>query len=334
MKERKQKTITYKQVRFHTPGPHLKNLLVTALKKFSKVGERREGLSPDNESQIWQVIGEFSIEKEFVFGVLMRYAPGTNPAFVVDDADLQTLTVEQMAAPMTDKGKRRELVDSMLYFGAIDNHVVMMQTTGLRSDNLEGHLQWLLHSSNALKGDNSLQLIDQPPKTIRDRLESAKVRELDIGGVLLPVGKTHKPEEEKRQERHSKADSMTVNSSATSEGVVSALKNLMGRSAAARLDMDAFLGSNIEYTLQIRYRHNTTSDGQKLMDTIGSALRHAEGVQTTVHLVGGGEIKGEEMRLTGRAYIDAYDGIPVATEVFEVMRSWLLQKLRSGELSA
>ena len=121
---------------------------------------------------------------------------------------------------------------------------------------------------------------------------------------------------------------------AASANIVQALKSLMPASKAAKLNLDALLASNIEYTLSIRYRQSTSEDGQRLMDTLGSALRHADGVETKIKLVGGGVIKGDDLKMSGQIRIDTYDGLPSASEVFEEMRTWLLEKLKSGEVKA
>ena len=184
-KERKLKTLTYKQAVFHEAGPNLKQVLEKALKEKPTVGQRREALSGGEESPVWRLVGEFVVEKEFVFGVLMRYMPGLNPAFVVDDESLKTLTIKQVAVPQTDDGKRRELLDGMLFFGVFDNHLVLMQSASLRSDHLEHHVQWLLHQSGALIGTNTLRLIDGLPKATRDKLMEHQVREIDLGGALV-----------------------------------------------------------------------------------------------------------------------------------------------------
>lgn len=335
MKERKQKTLVYKRARFVTDGPILKRLLSDALQQEGTVGARREPLAPGGESPIWRLIGQFRIEDQFVFGVLMRYMPGLSPAFVVDDEDARTLTVEQLSAPANDEGKRRELVEGMLFFGAIDNHVVMMQSLSLRSDHLEAHLQWLLHRSNVLDGTNTVHLVDQVPLQTREALAQSGVQSLQIGGEL--VGATQ-PARSKGGTKHEKgtetSEAVTYKRSAGFSAVFDALRTLVGPDEAAKLDEEALTGSNIQYTLRIKLPHRTTDDGQELMNALGSALRHAEGVDATIHLANGGRLRGDDLRLTGPVKIEAYDGIPSADEVFEVMRSWLLDKVKQGDLVA
>jgi hypothetical protein len=342
-KERKTKVLTYKHAHFTEQSAahsrlELKSLLAKSLEKLSTIGDRRESLAPSGESPIWRLLGEFQIEEQFVFGVLLRYAPGTNPVFVVDDEKAAKLTVEQISAPVTSEGKRRELVDAMLFFGACDNHLVMLQSSSLRSDHLEHHLSWLLRKAGEMPGTTSLQLIDQPPKAIREKLSLRKVKELDIGGVLTPPPKAAPAESQVADK--SVAASTVREFSMTDEigegglGVIDALKRLLDPDKAAKIDFEKMAGANIEYVLKIKYRNQTTDDGQALLNTLGSALRHADSVDTTIKLHGGGQIKGDDLRLSGNIRLDTYNGIPVPSEVFEVIRQWLLEKLKSGEVEA
>lgn len=115
---------------------------------------------------------------------------------------------------------------------------------------------------------------------------------------------------------------------------MAALRTLMSQDQASKLNVDALAGSNIGYTLTIRYKRATTDDGQKLMNTLGSALRHADGVETTIKLVGGGSITGDQLRLSGPVRITHYDGVPSSHEVFEEMRRWLLDKVKSEAVAS
>lgn len=187
MSERRTKTLTYKHIKFHESGPELKGLLEKALTRHDTVGARRQSLAPDGEPPIWRLIGQSSIEKEFIFGVLVQYVPGSNPVVLTDDESAKSITVEQMAVPRTDDGKRREPLEGMLFFAVIENHLVLMQSSALRADHLEKHLLWLLHHSKALEGTNTMQLMDSPPKQVREKMAVHKVKSLDFGGELLPA---------------------------------------------------------------------------------------------------------------------------------------------------
>lgn len=87
-------------------------------------------------------------------------------------------------------------------------------------------------------------------------------------------------------------------------------------------------------SVTLRYSRKTTEDGQKLMDSLGAALRNTDDVETELQLIGGGSIKGSDLKMTGQIGVTSYDGQLSASEVYEGLRQWLLEKVSSEELSA
>ena len=332
-RERKSKTFTYKQAGFHSRSVSLQTALAKSLGKLKTIGKRRQSLAPDDESPIWRLVGNYREDDAFLFGILVQYAPGTNPTFLIDDAEATSIAVEQLPAPKTKDGKSREPLEGMLFFAVSGDHLVLMQGAALRSLHLEQHLQWLAQTGGGIASDNTFRLLDQPPKKFRAMLETRAVRELTFGGDLAPTDEeTSANEEQVRSRPGTRARELVLSGDAAQGRVMETLKGLMKPSEAARLNLDKLAGSNIEYTLQIRYRQETTEGGQKFMDTLGGALRHAEGVDTRIKLVGGGEIRGDDLRLSGPVRIEHINGVPNPDHVFEEMRAWLLAKLKSGDV--
>jgi hypothetical protein len=335
-RERKGRVFLYKHADFHTGGTTLQVALSKSLGKLKTIGKRRQPLAPDDESPVWRLVGQFREDNAFLFGILVQYAPGTNPTFLVDDEDATSIAVEQMAAPKTKDGKSREPLDGMLFFASTDNHMVLMQGSALRSMHLEQHLQWLAQKGGGIAGDNTFRLIDHPPKKVRNLLENQAVRELSIGGDLVASTPPERDEAEESAtpRKGSRARQLVSSGDAGQGGIMDVLKGLLRPSEVARLNLDRLAGSNIEYTLQIRYRQETTESGHKFMDNLGTALRHAEGIETKIKLVGGGEIRGDDLKLSGPVRIEHLNGVPNPDHVFEEMRAWLLAKLKSGDVRA
>lgn len=343
--KRVQKTIIYKRCNFHTsiPGETLKTLLEKALTKSSKVGQRRLNVA-DAEQPIFHVVGTSQCEpKGFVFGVLMTYTPGTDPLFLVDDEAAPAVLLEKLKAPETKEGKRREFLESMMYFGVIQDHLVLMQSQALKAPQLEAYLQWFVHDSKVMAGDNTFQLVDTPSKSVREKIaKGSGVRTITLGGEVVPqstftraqsvtsVGAANEPVTTMRD--HSL--SMVASATESDWGVLEALKKLMAPSQAAKIDFSQLTGSNIEMSVTLRYKKETTEDGQKLMDTLGAAFRNTEEVDTVIDFKEGGQIKGAELKLNGTIRVTSYDGQLSESEVFEGMRQWLLGKVTSEELSA
>lgn len=344
--QRIQKSVVYKRASFHkeVAGKTLKSLLESALAAHTTVGKRRLNIS-ESDNPVFHVVGTTKCEPTgFVFGALMTYTPGTDPLFLIDDDQAADVMLEKMQAPATDDGKRREILESMMYFGVIKNHLVLMQSQALKSPQLETYLRWLLHDSEVLEGSNTLHLVDTPSASVRKKMEQGQgVRTITVGGEVLPhtVFKAPAPlgeavADQSPRGSRSKTHELSVVASTSEEdyGVLAALKKLMTPSQAAKIDFDKLAGSNIEMSVTLRYKRETTEEGQSLMDTLGVALRNTEDVQTELKLVTGGSIRGSELKLNGTVRLTSYDGQLSASEVYEELRQWLLSKVTSEELSA
>lgn len=337
-----QKTVIYKRTNFHTStnGQSLKSLLEQALIKRKTLGERRHNIA-STEEPIYHAIGTPVCEPAgFVFGSLMTYTPGTDPLCFIDDDQATEVILEKVAAPTTDDGKRREFLSSLMFFAIIGNHVVLMQSQALKAQHLETYLQWYLHSSGVLPGTNTLTLLDTPSEAIQKKMSQAKgIRAIKLGSEVLPpavIVPTTEPSAADAHQARQVAVQTTAMATATEQdyGLLAALKRLMSPAQAAKIDFDKLSGSNIELSVTLRYSRTTTDEGQKLMDSLGAALRNTDDVQTELQLVGGGSIKGSELKLTGPLSVTSYDGQLNASEVYEGLRQWLLQKVSDQELSA
>lgn len=324
-------------------GLKLSQMLSAALTKMLKVGDRRQSLAGPQERPIWRLIGQFQVETEFVFGVLIQYIPGTDAVLVVDDAAADALTMEQMAAPLTDDGKRRDVPEGLLFFGVLDNHVVVMQSQAMRAPHLEQHLQWLLHHGNVLPGTTTLRLLDQPPPQVVKKAEGNPVKSVSIGGDLTSASLVLQSEEiEPATGSTPNPASVDKVVRATQKGQANAaggrtkfdaLKELISPTAAASLDLDTLAeSSNLQYTIEITYNRKTTEEGQNVLNRLSAALRNTDDVDCKVRLADGTMLSGESLRLSGPVKVNLYNGLPSPTEVYEVMRTWLLEKISDGEV--
>lgn len=333
------KKVTYKAVHFDkSPGQgvNLASLLSKALAQLPTVGGRRRNIGSDDDP-ILHVLGTPVNEPSGIsFGALMTYTPGTDPLFLVDDAMAQDVLLEKLPAPDTEDGKRREFLESILFFAAYKNHVALIQSQALKAAQLENYLLWMLHSSKVLAGDTLLKLIDTPPKAARKKMEAGGgVKSIKLGGEIVPPPAT--AQAASTPTGSSAAGTQVVTGTAavsqTSSvdleegGMFAALKKFLKPADIARIPFDDLADSNIEMFVTLRYNRKTTEAGQKLMDSLGVALRNSEDVETELELKEGGTIKGDELRLTGRIGLQSYDGQLSHSEVFQELQKWLLEKI-------
>jgi hypothetical protein len=87
------------------------------------------------------------------------------------------------------------------------------------------------------------------------------------------------------------------------------------------------LDGNIEVSLRIRYKKKTTEKAHELLDNIALAIRNIDGDEVKLHLVGGGQVDGNQLKLSSQLRIEARDGIPSYNELFQKMQQWLLDQL-------
>ncbi len=332
--------------------------------KRQTLGLRRQNVA-DAENPVYHALGSPLVEpKGFVFGALMTYTPGTDPLCFIDDEHAEVVTLEKVSAPQTDDGKRREFLASMMFFGVIGDHMVLMQTQALKSAHLEAYLRWYLHAAGVLEGTNTLTLIDTPTEKIKKKMDEGKgVRTIKLGGEVVPmsvfpplsappavptlqpppVASTLPSLPGKQAEpmfslKPPPSNVMAVHASAVATendyGVLAALKKLMKPSQAAKIDFDKLAGSNIEMSVILKYNRKTSEDGQALMDTLGVALRNSDDVETEIILNKGGSIKGEELKMSGPISVTSYDGQLSTSEVYEGLRKWLLEKVSTDEVPA
>ncbi|SDP60769.1 hypothetical protein SAMN04489708_117109 [Paracidovorax cattleyae] len=301
----------------------------------------------DADNPVFHAIGSAVCETDgFVFGALMTYTPGTDSLCVIDDDQAFDVQIEKLAVPSTEDGKRREFLESMMYFGIVDNHMVLMQSQALKSPQLESYLRWLLHGAEVLAGTNTFQLIDTPSTTVRQRMEAGKgVRAIKLDGEVLPPSAVARAAPGDQPPvgpavavaPTQRVDQISLVTSTVDDddfGVLAALKKLFSPSQAARIDFAKLAGSNIQMSVTLRYKRNTTEDGQALMDTLGVALRNTDDLDTRIHLKDGGTIRGGDLKLDGKISLTAYDGQFSPSEVYEGMRQWLLSKVTTDELPA
>lgn len=327
------KPVVYKRVEFFDKkkSPSLKSLLELALKKHSTVGDRKVNVG-DADAPMFHVIGASKSEKDgFVFGMLMAYSPGADPLFLVDDANAENITLEKLKAPDTDEGKRRELLESVMFFGVIRNHLVLMQSHALKAIQFERYLTWFLRHSNQLADNNYLSLLDTPTQSVKERIEQGNgVRSIKLGSEVLPLTAMQNPP----PAAVSATKSVTVISAPKNGtwGPLEAVKKLMDPSQIAKIDFDQLTGSNIEMTVTLRYKKSTSAGGHKLMDTLGSVFRNTDEVETELELTDGSTIKGSDLKLHGHVRVSSYGGQLSESEVNEVLRQWLLSKIKAQEI--
>lgn len=333
-KERRRKKIVYKHahIKNWAADVTLEEAIRRALHRLRTIGQRKEPLAPVNESPIWRLIGQSQDETGALHALLARYTPGLASLYLEDDESATSLAMKAVPVATAPSGKRRELVEGMLFLTVSGNHLVLMQTQALRSGHLEEHLTWLLRKARQIPEDASVILADQPPASAVRKARKSPVKAINLGGSLLPDPSSSDGYTE-QEARPTKRDFDLDADNESSNRILETLKGLISKDRAASLELDALQSANFKYTLSVTYERTTTRQGQKLLNSLALALRHSDSVEATVKLKDGSVLTGDQLRLGGHINVDVWDGIPNPNEVFALMKLWLQEQLSAGELN-
>lgn len=305
----------------------LERLIKEALLVKPKPSDRRQNMGSDEiDSGVRRVIGSTSAKENMLFGTVLLYEVGKDVTFVVEDDDAEEFIIESqnpsVGISSEEDKKRREVLQSALYFGVLGNHLVAVQSQALRCKDLESHLGWLLRESTVVTEDVGISLSDEPTEKARKKLNELPVKSVEIGSPI-------------------ESRAMTPSGSAVMQTTAHNHK-LTGR---AKEVIQAFLGdnfinslnlpsdlndSNLELVLQLRYKRKTTDSGHKALDHIARAMRHADPEDTKVITSSGTTIHGSELKLTGHVTFNAYNGVPDSADLYEQMYNWLEARIAEG----
>lgn len=278
-----------------------------------------------------------------LFCQMIYFEPGRSQAYITlnEDADsyaLDALTNEALnniEGPVDRERHRREFVDSFLYFGVFENHLVVLQSSQLRSRELEAHLGWLIGSFGGVAIGTAIILQDQPSQETYERIAKAPVKKIQIGAPITTAQEI--PEGERQPENFAQQEEVEVNARKVrffpTGFAGDVIKAAMGADWFNRLDLEEDLDdANLKVSLEITYLRQTTRVGQIVIDNIATSLRHAEEADVRVELAGGGELKGGDLRLSGPISVTKLiNGLLDEGILYHKMHGWLVGKLRQGD---
>ena len=342
--ETKQKKIHYKRAVIEGGTSSLQDLLLSALhfnKPEAVASNRREVINQEDNS--CRLINGHTIYNGVFFGQLVFFESGKSQTFIsLDDTaksySLGSLTSDLLKNVTTEKeaeSLKQEFVDSILYFGVLDNHVVLLQSSALRARELETHLAWFLGTcTSSIPATSVFVLKDKPSEHTFQKIERNPVRSVKIGAPVgsiedtanlaqpsTPVLSEHKPVEAKSLRWVPKGMGVDV------------VRALLGAGFFDNMKLeDALDDSNLKVSLEITYLRKTTSNGQKMLDQIATSLRHMDDNDVRIELQGGGTLQGNDLRLSGPISVKTVNGLVDESDLYHQMHAWLVSKIQSDEI--
>lgn len=316
------KRVFYKHAQFldSRGKPELQKIVTAALGKLAKVGQRKQTLGEDG-SNVRAVIN-FRTKESMLFGTIASYEKDAATLTLAEDDDAATLTVQQVAAGLTEDKKRRQFLEGICHFALYRNHIVVLHSVALGSRPFEDHLNWLMHHSKALEDSNRAGFADTIGRPTKEKLKAKHVKSVNVGAPLIPPGAIQV--EEKQGER-TKVALLDVGGRA-----IDTIKAFFGEELPKNLNLADAINGNIEVSLQLKYKYKTTEKAQRLLDSIALAGRHIDGEDIQVELQGGGRLTGNDLKLSAPLRVDTYDGVVDPDDLFPKMAAWLRQQLEAS----
>ncbi|WP_296267407.1 hypothetical protein [Pseudomonas sp. UBA6562] len=354
----KTKTIHYKNC-FITGEVVLQEALRKTLSKESIAGKpnnRQQQINGDDGTVVF--INRTSDYRGMTFCQLVVLESGKQQPFITVDDEAEFYSIDALASeqipekkkegeekPKSTKKnsdsekvrKRKEFVDSILYFGVYGNHTVVLQSSSLRTRELEAHLSWLLGTCTKNIPDNAMFVLkDKPAESVYQKLMSKPVKSIKLGAPLTKDASNDPSSMTEIQ--YENVDQDEVHASK-----VRFVPQGLGASMLRAALPDGFLedlkleesldDANIHVALEITYLRKTTKIGQKVIDSVATSLRHLPESDVVINLQGGGRISGDELKLSGGISVKFTDsGLVDESVLFHEMHDWLLKKISSSEI--
>jgi len=343
--ESKQKAVHYKRAVVSNSYSTLQTLLEDAVGvggAFEKVEHRQEYLVPGDDSGGARFINKSTNYKTLFFGQLISFEKGRSQALLTMNGDvafynIKSITSSQIALSREQdeenedqaEDAKKEFVDSFLYFGVYGNHLVMMQSSSLRSKDLEAHLNWLLKSAGVLDSSSEIILQDKPTEEAFRQLQNSPVKSIKIGAPVKGSAVENESRESSLVEINQVRKIKFMPEGKGGDVIAAAV----GENWVERLDLkDALDEANLQVQIEITYLRKTTKRGQQVIDSIATSLRHMDDEDFQIELKGGGTLVGNDLRLSGKLSVKYHNGLVDEDDLYLKMHQWLNSKISLGEI--
>lgn len=296
------KTVYYKHAVIAGSNLSLRDMLQAALSESSGRNKACSRHEPLNDSGDIRFINHYDNYNGMFFGQLISIESGkvqnflkfddNSNAYTINPIDLNNLDKEELES---EKVLRREFVDSLLYFGVIDNHVAVLQSSALKARQLEAYLNWFLGSSccNILPDNTPVILSDAIDETMKEKIERSPAKEIKVGTPIIS-----QPLQTSQLTTVANAEVAKVRHTLDAQDT-GLIKRFFGLNLNGKEFSDSLEGSNLSLELTLKFKNSTTKTGQDLIDQIASSLRHIDPEDYSIRLSDKSIIKGGELIVAG-----------------------------------
>lgn len=305
------KTLYYRKAVITKTDKTLEELLREALTAFPTAMDRQEPI--DDDSSEVRLINKFQdVHKGFILVQMVLIEQDASQPVVIYEAgarEYQLAGVKPSEVILSEeyKAAKRDFINSILYFGVIDDHVIVIPSAALRFNAIESYLRWFfVNKAKILPPEAMISLTQEANKDSKKLFGNHNVKSIEIGDTVTYV-------------KSSKFEEKTEVKNVTSQ----MLKTLVENFNDFKLDSIA-QSSNIRAKFVITYSRKTDEDGQKILNDIAMNLRNVDDEDVTINLDGAGQLKKGNLNIHTKESIGrSSDGLLIMSDISHVMQNWL-----------
>lgn len=317
-------TVWCYRARMNNDEVHLQKRLSRALDESKLVAARK---LETTENQFCFVNDHFT-KDAITYGIGLAYEKDKAATVMEEDDDAERVNIEHVIASAPTDEKRKQFLEGMHYIAVYKNTILMVQSSGFSTMDMERYLGWFLSKTKKLEMNEAMTLVPQSSAKVAAQLKHSHVKKMEMTTPFADTIEV-KPKAKGKDKDKDVTKSITV---------IDKGAKWLRAIFEDQLDDDGTfeeaIGGNIELRLSIRYKYRTTEGGHHLIDTLAAALRHEKHVETVLHLEDGTKVEGDKLKLTKKASIKTTNGIMNSNELFAEMHKWLKEMLENGLLEA
>ena len=338
----KRKRFLYKEAKFITeigdPDVTLESLLKCAIGKLKKAAERMEKVAGDADVRFLNYHLQHNTgEGQSIFGCeFLGYERGADQSIINLDPDAEEIDVNAIPA-----GPDREFLSGAVYFAVKENHVVLFQSSALRTLELESYLNWLLKEAAAvIDKDNALLLADNISDQDKSKLKG--VRGIRIKAPVTMTSEVQKPagnamSRGKRPQNTQQTQSQSITIKPTGKAW-QAFKELFDDrfTLPNRFTVDDLAKIpelQVEVLLHFKGRHD--EDAGDFLDGLATQMRHINDEFDYTVEAKHGSCSRDQMKLFKEFSVAwTAKGRPKVEDLFPKMAKWLASLISDGRVLA
>ena len=337
--EKRKRTLHYKHAKLTQTSETLQSLLEAHLddeeSKYYKVKNRQNKLTEDGKA-VRFINSHSKHGGNLLLCQLVQFESGLSQLTIEVDDDAGSYPLSALN-PKDIKKKnektRAEFLDSVLYFGLLGNHVIVLSSQRLQSKELESHLNWFL--MNLTKSLTTMVILsDQPTKEAVEKFEKSHAKTVSLGSDVIYQPQVENDTEDKPIQLEDKTINEATRVSWTPKSLGAKIVELL-KQAGDIPDVDfedALDDSNLRMKIELSFNRRTTKKGQRTIDTVANSLRHMDKDDVKITLANGGVLQGDKLKLTKSISLEFINGQINESDLYQTIVSWLNEKINSDEL--